>query len=204
MALECTAADGAAVDWQEEADALAERVAAGDEQAYAQFVERFMPAVYGFLCRLLNSSEDAEDLTQDTFFEVYSRRQQIDAKKNLKAYLFTIARRKAISHYRWRNVRRVLSPLTEVTENQAKDEGESPRDWADANREQDLLRKAMEGLSTDKRTVLILRFMEELDYESIAAVMKKPLGTVKSLAFRAEQELRERMQRRMGQAEVTP
>lgn len=87
-------------------------VEAYSENAFATLVSEFTPKIYRFLYRMLDSKEDAEDLTQETFIEVYKRLDALRKDVDIAPYLFTIARRKAISRYRWRTVRRILKPLS--------------------------------------------------------------------------------------------
>lgn len=173
---------------------LTEQIRAGDEHAYAGLVQEYMPMVYRFLLRMLHSHEDAEDLTQETFYEVYNRRSTLRAGAEITPYLFTIARRKAISRYRWRTVRKVLTPLNPVHEETLPGDADCPRQQTEKNHREAAVMKALQGLKEEKRTVVILRFFEELTYAQIAEVLNKPEGTVKSIAFRAERELRERLE----------
>lgn len=173
---------------------LTDEIRSGDEHAYANLVREVMPVVYRFLLRMLASREDAEDLTQETFYEIYRRRDTLKPGKDITPYLFTIARRKAISRFRWRTVRRVLTPLNDVHEDTVPGAHECPREQLDEHTREACVMKALQGLKEDKRTVVILRFFEEYSYADISEVMGKPEGTVKSLAFRAERELRERLE----------
>lgn len=170
-----------------------EQIRQGDEHAFARLVSEYMPAVYRYLFRMLGSQEDAEDLTQDTFYELHKGRERLQLTADIAPYLFTIARRKAISRFRWRTVRRVLTPLNEVHENTLPGSDDGPRQHLDQDRQEKAVLHALQGLKEEKRTVIVLRFFEELTYTEIAAVLGKPEGTVKSLAFRAERELRQRL-----------
>src|SRR5690606_10151216 len=89
---------------------LIQQTAAGDERAYGLLVQQFSAPVYRFLYRMLNQSEDAQDLTQDTFYELYRNRAKLRADVHILPYLFTIAQRKAISLLRWRRVRQMVLP----------------------------------------------------------------------------------------------
>lgn len=167
--------------------------AEGDERAYANLVIRHSPAVFRFLRRMLGNIQDAEDLTQETFFELYRHRGGLRKESNVLPYLFTIARRKAITLIRWRKVRWVLRPLAMETDEPLPHDSPNARDLLQAERVEQQLNRALLELKPEKRSVLILRFFEGLSYQELAEVMEKPEGTVKSIVFRAEQELRHKL-----------
>jgi RNA polymerase sigma-70 factor (ECF subfamily) len=170
---------------------IVSRVAKGDEQAFAQLVSRYSSSVFCFMKRMVSSDEDAEDLTQETFCSLHKHRSKLDSTKDIKPYIFTIARRKAISLIRWRTVRQVMTPLTMIHEQTLEVDEQSPLDeYHHKQRENEVL-KALDTLSSIKRAVIVLRFFECLSYPEISQIMGKPEGTVKSIAFRAEKELRQ-------------
>lgn len=173
-------------------------VEAYSENAFATLVSEFTPKIYRFLYRMLDSKEDAEDLTQETFIEVYKRLDALRKDVDIAPYLFTIARRKAISRYRWRTVRRILKPLSQTDIDEPVCENANPRERAERNRMEETVNRVLAGLKPEKREVVILRFFEERSYAEIARILGKPEGTVKTIAFRAERELRERMRRLTG------
>lgn len=173
------------------------RIAQGDDRAFAQLVARYSGPVYRFLARMVGSNEDAKDLTQDTFLAFHKHHRTLRTDVDIHPYLFTIARRKAISFLRWRNVRRVLVPFqTEHEEIPVRSEI-SPVDSLEQLRREEMVQECLNDLHPEKRAVLILRFFENLSYPKIAQVMNKPEGTVKSLVYRGEEELRKRLERRL-------
>ncbi|MGI6455901.1 MAG: RNA polymerase sigma factor [bacterium] len=172
---------------------LIQQTAAGDERAYGLLVQQFSAPVYRFLYRMLNQSEDAQDLTQDTFYELYRNRAKLRADVHILPYLFTIAQRKAISLLRWRRVRQMVLPLKRENEETIASSQNNPRDCVHNAHLESRLNRALANLKPARRAVLILRFFEGMEYQEIARIMNKPEGTVKSLAFRAERELREKL-----------
>lgn len=173
------------------------RIAQGDERAFAQLVSRYSVPVYRFLSRMLGSSEDAEDLTQETFYAVYKYHRNLRDDVDIHPYLFTIARRKAISHIRWRHVRRIVKPLSLEHENTVAGLSASPLDTIEQRQKERLVQDCLNRLHPDKRAAVILRYFEGCSYLEIARILNKPEGTVKSLVFRGEEELRTRIERRL-------
>ncbi|MEW6235908.1 MAG: RNA polymerase sigma factor [Candidatus Omnitrophota bacterium] len=169
------------------------RTAQGDDSAFALLTERYSGRVYGFLKRMVYSAEDAEDLTQETFCEAHKNRRKLRTDVSPLPYLFTIARRKAISLIRWRKVRRIVLPLMDEHEAAEPDAGETPRDRMHEKRKEEIVEKILATLKPAKRGVLILRYFEGLSYREISSVIGKPEATVKSIAYRAEEELRSKL-----------
>lgn len=180
-----------------EDQSLKARIAQGDEHAFAQLVSRYSGPVYRFLARMVGSSEDAKDLTQDTFFAFHKHHRTLRTDVDIHPYLFTIARRKAISFLRWRGVRKVLMPFQPEHEETLISRDGTPGDSLEQSRKEEIVQECLRCLHPNKRVVLILRYFEDLSYSEIARVMNKPEGTVKSLAYRSEEELRKRLARRL-------
>jgi len=176
---------------------LAARIAQGDEQAFAQLVSRFSAPIYSFIYRMIGSSEESEDLMQETFYSLYKHRRTLRTDTAIHPYLFTIARRKAISFLRWRIVRNVLTPLLPSHEKSVEENGCNPKQYAEQNQTEKLITDSLAKLHPNKRAAIILRYFEGLSYSEIAKVMEKPEGTVKSLIFRGEKDMRQRLSTKM-------
>jgi RNA polymerase sigma-70 factor, ECF subfamily len=181
----------------EEDRELRERIAQGDERAFALLVGRFSVPVYRFLVRMVGSSEDAKDLTQDTFMAFHKHHRTLRTDVEIHPYLFTIARRKAVSFLRWRKIRNVLTPFQPEHDESLIGADRTPVESFEQSRKEAIVRECLEGLHPDKRAAVILRYFEGLTYSEIAQVMDKPEGTVKSLVYRSEEELRRRLARRL-------
>lgn len=170
--------------------AVLKQVAAGDEHAFALLVQHYSTPVFRFLFRMINQAEDAEDLTQDTFHELYKHHKSIRTECDIAPYIFTIAKRKAISHLRWRIVRRMVSPMASEHEQIIEDPTQSVRDHHHQNQMEEAVQRAIHTLKPEKRAAVILRFFERMPYKEIARIMNKKENTVKSIVCRAEKDLR--------------
>lgn len=172
---------------------LVRDLARGDGRAFNGLVARYMVPVYRFTKRLVGSVEDAEDLTQETFRVLYEHRRELNPEASISSYLFTVARRKAISLIRWRKVRRIVRPLSREDECAIPDSSASPVDFTRLRQTEEAVDRALQCLSPKKRAALLLRFFEGLTYGQIARVMNAPEGTVKAWVSRGERELRRRL-----------
>ncbi|MFH1738908.1 MAG: RNA polymerase sigma factor [bacterium] len=170
-----------------------DRAVIEDDEAFSCMVQATSPRIYRFLCRMTGSAEDALDLTQEVFLAAHNSRSRFRIGAPALPYLMTIARRKAVSLLRWRAVRRIVLPLSELHHEIAGDETQLPPDKVEEQWQLNAIQSALAKLRPVERAAVVLRLFEERSYDEIAQVMGKPLGTVRSLVFRAERKLREHL-----------
>ena len=150
----------------------------------AEFETAFLEnkdAVFRFAWRLTRSSEAAEDITQEVFVSLLSRRGAYDpGRGSLRSFLLGAVRN--LAHKRWRSEKRwqELDEEQFVAEPIAPDYGEIA----------EIVGKAVHALPALQREVLILSEYEELSLEEIARVVDSQIGTVKSRLHRARENLR--------------
>jgi RNA polymerase sigma-70 factor (ECF subfamily) len=162
-------------------EALIERCLRGDEQAWDAIVKRYRRKVFNVAYKFVGRHEEAEDLTQDIFLKVFKSLGTFDRRANFQTWLISVSRNLCIDHYR--SVRQ---------ERMAIDHGVDPNALSPASPEpgpiaaleqQDrvgLLREAMAALPESLRTAVMMRDIQELSYQEIAARLRLPEGTVKS------------------------
>jgi len=90
-------------------------------------------------------------------------------------------------------VRRIVLPLSDEQESEEPDAGNTPREQMREKQKEEIVEKVLATLKPAKRGVLILRYFEGLSYREIASVIGKPEATIKSIAYRAEEELRSKL-----------
>ena len=178
---------------------LIRRCLAGDEKAYRELVERYQAQVYSVALRMVRRSEDAEDLTQETFVRMFRALSRYDPTRPFAAWLFTIASRLCIDHIR----RRRVSPISltqrereseEEYEIDVEDPGLKPDEAAVHAEESRRAADLIDSLPPHYRIVVILRHVQDLSYEEIAEALHLPLGTVKARIHRARSLLRARIE----------
>lgn len=169
------------------------RLISGDETAFTGVVQQLSEPVYRFVYRMLGNAEDAEDITQDTFYELHKNIKKIRPNADIRPYVYTIARRKAISLIRWRKVRWIVSPMTSENSEMIASGTPLPNHHCEAQELETTVQKTLSYLKPSARAAIILRFFEDLSFQEIAQVMNKPESTVKTLIFRGEMELRRRL-----------
>ncbi len=173
----------------------------GDEQAYREIVERYQRQVYSLAMRMVRSSEDAEDLTQDTFVRMFKAIDRYDPERPFAAWLMTIASRLCIDHIRRRKVRPLPLVRQEMGTHEeqtidVEDPGLQPDEITSHREEEQQAQSLIDSLPPHYRIVVVLRHQQDLSYEEIAQSLDLPIGTVKARIHRARALLRERIEGR--------
>lgn len=158
-------------------DELAAALRARDERALAQLYDRFGRAVYGLALRVTGDAGAAEEVSIDTFWQLWQQAERYDGTQgSLQNWLFTIARSRAIDRVRAR-VARKRTTAEDPTDVSA---ARRPEEDAELDERRRLVREAMAGLAPDQRTALALAYYEGLSHSQIAERLQEPLGTVKT------------------------
>lgn len=190
--------------WQPEADGsasdrlVAERIAAGDEDAFALAYDRYADLLYGALLRFTGDREVTAEIVQDTFLALWRRARQFDERAGtLAGWLLGIARHRAVDMHRAR-IRR--PPLASPADDEGRwragepvDAAGDPHAVAAQHWLQAVVRTALSELPDDERAVLTLAYSSGLSQSEISARTGLPLGTVKSRTRRAVAHLRSRL-----------
>lgn len=186
------------VTGNEDAD-LVRRCLSGDQRACRDLVRRYERPVYSVLMRVVRRSEDAEDLVQETFVKVFKALDRYDPERPFAAWIFTIASRLAIDHFRRRRVQTVSLNVTDPGSGEdrtmdVEDPGLKP-DEITSNAEEELQASALiDSLPEHYRIVVLLRHQQDLSYDEIAEALHLPLGTVKARIHRARALLKDKIQ----------
>ncbi len=185
--------------------ALLEGIREGRNAAFEQLVARYQPMVYNLLFRLLNHPEDARDLTQETFLNVFRFAKSFRGDCEMKTWIYRIAVNQASNHQRWwkRRWRRETVSLDAVET----DDGQSLAERiasSDLDPEQQTLllerqrhlTAALATLKFDFRVAVVMRDVRGLTYEEIAEALELSVGTVKSRIARGREALRQALKDR--------
>jgi RNA polymerase sigma-70 factor (ECF subfamily) len=156
----------------------------GDEQPLKFLVERYLKPIYGFIYRFVDSTQDAEDVTQDVFVKVWRHIRRFDRKKSFKTWIFSIAKNAAIDFLKKKKTIAFSEFENEDGENTIMetltDSSPLPSELLERNDLRETLAKAMEKLSPKYRMVLFLRHNDHFTFREIAESLGKPIDTVKS------------------------
>ncbi len=174
---------------------LVEAARAGDLDAYDTLVRRHQAAVYRVALRMLGSSADADDVTQDTFLRAFHRLDRFRGRGSFRSWLLQIAHNTALNEL----ARRVPEPTGAAHEivpdaPPARAPG-GPAVALEESERRERLELKLTELSDEHRAVLVLRDLEGLSYEEIADITESPIGSVKGRLHRARNEMIEIMRR---------
>lgn len=168
---------------------LLQAIAGQDESALAQLYDRYRVILFGLLLRILNNREEAEDVLQEVFLQVWRRAADFDENRGRPfTWLVTLARSRAID--RLRN----LAARNRVAIAGAREPTEEVSDAvADAvsSEQRSLVTKALAQLSEEQQQPLLLAYYDGLTQSEIAKRLNTPLGTVKTRMRSGLKKLRE-------------
>ena len=164
----------------------------GQTEAFGELVRRYQDRLYNVVYGYLNDAEEAQDVVQEAFLSAF---QSVDGFKGGSRF-FTWLYRIAINHaIDLKRKRRALVRREVIAADDLQPEDVSVDSRPDApverNEEAHRVRRALARLSPEHRLVLVLKEMDGLRYEEIAAVINVPIGTVRSRLHRARLELRD-------------
>lgn len=181
-----------------------ERLKQGDAAAFEVLIAERSGEVYGLLYRLTENSEEARDLTQETFLRAFQSIGQFRGESDLRTWIYRIAINQARNKWRWWRRRRRDATVSldsesahgkqPLIESLPSERDKSPEQETLAHERERALRKALHSLSLSYRETVILRDIEGFTYEEIAVTLGIHVGTVKSRLARGRQELRQRLE----------
>lgn len=189
---------------------LVAQVKRGETQAYGELVRRYQDRVFNTCWRICGHLEDARDLTQEAFLKAYEGLGNFRGESGFYTWVFRVAVNLALTHRRRGKNRRVYS-LDQATDDDravtdpiapptpAAANGD-PAEAAGAAERNAAVGRALGALDDEQRAVVVLRDMEGLNYEQIAAILRIPAGTVKSRLFRARMALQAALEPIIGGA----
>lgn len=181
-----------------------EKLRAGDAAAFERLVAERSGDVYALLYRLTEDPEEARDLTQETFLQAFRHVANFRGDADLRTWLYRIAVNQARNRRRWWRRRRRDATLSLDARSgdddvplaaRLSDESEADPEQQTLTRERErALLGALGTLARPHREVVVLRDIEGLSYEEVAAALEISVGTVKSRLSRGRTELRRRLE----------
>jgi RNA polymerase sigma-70 factor (ECF subfamily) len=171
---------------------LIDRARKGDAEAFGVLVERYQRRVANVALAVVHNQDDAIELAQETFVRAYENLAKFESRSSFSTWLYRIAANLAIDF--WRREGRHVVLRGEDAENEMRrlpsDTGDS---FKTASRKElsARLTAALEELTPEHRTVILLREVEGLSYDEISEALQCPRGTVMSRLHYARNRLRD-------------
>lgn len=168
-------------------EVLIGRIAAGDRAAMRNLYARHSTRCFRFLIRLVRDEARAEDLMNDTFFDVWRQASGFEGRSSVSTWILSIARFKALSSMRRRSESELEPEVAEAVE----DDADTPEITAQKASKAQAMRRCLEQLSADHREVVDLVYYHEKSVEEASEILGVPAATVKTRMFYARKKLAE-------------
>ncbi|MEM9904038.1 MAG: sigma-70 family RNA polymerase sigma factor [Cyanobacteria bacterium P01_D01_bin.44] len=169
-------------------EALIEAIKAKQVGALREIYRRYAGLVYTLALRILNTAEEAEDMTQEIFLTLWHQCRYDPSRGSLKRFLVMITRSRSIDRVRSRKSRHRLLQRFRTTVDHPTDN--APLDHATQGEAAQKVRNALSALSQAEREVLEIAYYEGLSQSEIANRLSLPLGTVKTRSRQGLKKLR--------------
>jgi len=169
----------------------------GSEGAWRTLVDTFSKRIFNLAYQFCGRYEEAEDLTQEIFMKIYTSLPKYDPKKNLTAWVLTLAKNHLIDTYR--RTKREKTQRDDFDENLPVEMESGPEEIMVATEEKNLIWQGLEKISPDIRLAVILIEIQGRSYEEAAAILGAPQGTVKSRVNRGKIQLARILRQSGGQ-----
>jgi RNA polymerase sigma-70 factor (ECF subfamily) len=175
---------------------LVEQCRRGDPQAFARLVAVHERLVYNLAARMLGDLEEAKDLSQEVFLQVYKQLPRFEGRSSLKTWIYRIVVNQCRNRHRWwkRRRRDKALPIEELTASEnaqlVVQHPDGPEEQLSRREQSARVQRALQTLSIDHRAVLVLREVDDLSGTEIAETLGVAEGTVKSRLARARDALR--------------
>ncbi len=183
---------------------LVQRVQAGEVKAFEPLVIKYRERIYSVIYNLIANREDAADLTQETFIKAFTSIHSFRGKSSFYTWLYRIAINSALTLQKQNRLRRFFSFEQidqEISANEVlqalivKTKSDQPTLLKEL---QEKLNEALQKLSPNHRTVVVLYEIEGLSHHDIAEIMNCSEGTVRSRLHYAKQQLQAELQPYLG------
>lgn len=183
-------------------DVLVQQCRQGDSAAMERLIYKYQNRIYNTILKICANPDDAAELTQDTFVKVIENIDKFEGRSSFYTWAFRIAMNLTLNHCKRSSKLTFTSLETERKGNNWRpkqilkeflrnDASPDPAIVAQNRELCDLVQKALMKLDDTRRTVIVLRDIEGMNYAQIANVLELELGTVKSRISRARNNLRE-------------
>jgi len=173
----------------------------GDSIAFGRLVRAYQERLCTALLHVCGSADDAEDVAQEAFVQAYVKLATFAGQSAFYTWLYRIAFNAAISRRRRRREESSVEQTRDATGLEPLDDAEPVEDRVLREERAVAVQRALALLSDEHRAILVLREVEDCDYDAIAAVLEVPVGTVRSRLHRARLHLKEQLDAILGEAE---
>ncbi len=167
----------------------------GDQDAFAQLVQRYQRRIFNLAFRILQQYDEASEITQETFLAAWQGLPSFRGDARFPTWLYRIAYNCSLKQLEQRKRERALQAAIQAEQLLQHTGGSEYADAAlEARERQSMVHEQLASLPAKYRVVLVLRHLQEMTYEEIAETLTMPIGTIKTHLFRARNLLKERLE----------
>jgi RNA polymerase sigma factor (sigma-70 family) len=187
---------------REEDCTLIRQALAGDQKAFHKLRLKYYTPIFELINRMIRNREEVEDLTQEAFIKAFTSLVSFNEEYSFSTWLYKIATNNAIDHVRKRKLQTfsINKPIESEESDysfELPDKEPEPDQELIAAQRKKMLNDAMDSLPAKYRQVILMRHVDEKEYQEIAKTLKLPLGTVKAHIFRARELLYKQLRDKM-------
>lgn len=174
------------------------QVLRGDQNAFSEIVEMYKDKVYQLCYRMLGNRHEAEDMAQEAFLRAFVNISKFNQTRKFSTWLYRIATNLCIDRIRKKKPDYYLDAEVSGTDgltmySQVAADVARPEDEVESLELQDTIQKEILKLPEKYRTVIVLKYIKELQLQEISNILDIPLGTVKTRIHRGREALKKQL-----------
>ena len=174
------------------------QVLKGDQSAFGEIVEIYKDKVFHVCYRMLGNRHEAEDISQEAFIRAYINIHTFDVDRKFSTWLYRIATNLCIDRIRKKKPDYYLDAEVAGTDgltmySQVQTDEPLPEEEVESMELQDSIQQGISKLPDKYRSVIVLKYIEELSLKEISEILDLPLGTVKTRIHRGREALRKQL-----------
>lgn len=177
---------------------LAKLARNGDRRAFAELVDLYKDKIYHLAYRMLGNKQEAEDIVQETFLRLYSNLHRYDDTQKFSTWIFRIGTNLCIDRLRKRKLTYSLD--AEVTDGEGNDyyammssDEYTPEKQVIVSETQRHIRKVIDNMPDKYKSIIVLRYLQDLSLQEISDVLGLPITTIKTRLHRGREYLRKKL-----------
>ncbi len=177
---------------------LIERINSGDRSVFAEIVDQWQKMVYNTALSIVQLEQDAEDITQDVFIDVFEKLGQFRGESKLGTWIYRITVNRSLDFEKKKKRQKNGGLLRQIFSVKAEDEPVNfnhPGVVLDNKEKAAALFKALKKLPESQRVAFTLHKIEGLPYQEVAEIMQTSLYAVESLMVRAKSGLKKNLEK---------
>jgi RNA polymerase sigma-70 factor, ECF subfamily len=179
---------------------IIEKLKEGNEKAFSDLVNTYQKMVINTCYGLLHNIEDAEDVAQDVFIEVFRSASGFRGDSKLSTWIYRIAVNRSLNFLRDHKSRRMMQSLANIVESSSDgsggyyaEQGGDPQSELENTQRSKIMHEAIDELPKNQRIVFTLSKYEDLSYKEISEIMELSISSVESLMHRAKKNLQKKL-----------